>query len=91
MTEDAGSEHVYNYELDADRYTTVEVLASPVYVNSDTTEYREGDVARIGEQGETVVRRRGQFWYYSPHSAAWQTVDPKVPLTLLVRDGEVVR
>jgi hypothetical protein len=69
---------------------TVEVLASPVYVNSDTVEWRNGDIARHAD-GCTFVRAAGH-WINArtgiPVSASTLETEP---LTLLVRDGEVVR
>jgi hypothetical protein len=70
---------------------TVEVLASPVYVNHDTTERRDGDVARdrcgvvwvraVGGWLNPLVNNRYRGEFDDPNGG---------DLTLLVRDGEVV-
>jgi hypothetical protein len=67
---------------------TVEVLATPVYVNHDTTEFGLGDVVRDGD-GDVYLRLDGQW--IDEHGGRYDTRHLGKPLTLLVRDGEVVR
>lgn len=66
----------------------VEVLARPVYVNHDTTEYGLGDVVRDGD-GHIYLRLDGQW--IDEHNERYDTRHLGKPLTLLVRDGEAVR
>jgi hypothetical protein len=80
---------------------TVEVLASPVYVNHDTTELRLGDVfrdAESGDKGYWIVQpapeggvQTVRFNQLGGISGVEQNHDLPECLTLLVRDGEVVR
>jgi hypothetical protein len=80
---DGGDTYLYGIPPTA----TVEVLASPAYVNHGGTEYRNGDVARFADG--VVAVRQADSWY---HAATADRYDIRQrPATLLVRDGEVVR
>jgi hypothetical protein len=77
---------------------TVEVLASPVYVNHTTTEYQQGDVVRDAT-GLSFARgaespRDSDPWLVlgrTTESEWWEADDfLTAPLTLLVRDNEPV-
>jgi hypothetical protein len=72
------------------RLTDVQTAATPVYVNSDATEYQPGDVVRDAS-GDTYWRGggrwvddRGQVWAWDADSG------PYTPLTLLVHNGKPV-
>jgi hypothetical protein len=72
---------------------TVEVLASPVYVNSDTTERLPGDIVR-DRHGVIWARTAGQVWRNAVAGIDYRgaEIDPNGGnLTLLVRDGQVVQ
>lgn len=68
---------------------TVEVLASPVYVNHDTTEYRVGDVVRDADAC-VVVRLPGASWIDTEDGGRVRDTYLTPPLTLLIRDGQVI-
>lgn len=75
---------------------TVKVLPKPVYVNHDTTEACEGDVVRNGHGNIYVLGFRAAdprgiepIWR-DLAGAEWWTSQLRPPLTLLVREGQVI-
>lgn len=89
-------------EIVVSNNATVEVIASPVYVNSDTTEHRPGDVV-LSDEGHVLAWRpdldANRPWLdiylprYNRPSLTKNARDECTsrPLTLLVRDGQVVQ
>src|SRR3954469_6246318 len=68
---------------------TVEVLPKPVYANHDTTEFQPRDVVRDAE-GDVFVRGGASGWW-ALDEFEWRRHSIAIPpLTLLVRDGQVI-
>jgi hypothetical protein len=78
----------YSFHLPDAEY--VKVLPKPVYVNSDTTEYRHGDVVRSAVNKIYIYSSVRAHGWMDSDGIRLEDNDLAMPLTLLVRDGQVV-